>query len=70
MARSHQKGMLVCKILSIDLNVARSRPKNTTKKFISLIIDIVDPPQTRGRYPVMSSALEQAFSEIEKGAEE
>ena len=68
--RSCQKIMLVCKILSIDLNAARSRPKDTTKMFISLIIDIVDPPQTRGRYLVMSSALEQAFREIEKGAEE
>ena len=62
--------MLVCEILSIDLNAARSRPKDTTKTFISLIIDIVDPPQTRSRYPVMSPALEWVFSEIEKGAEE
>ena len=62
--------MLVCKILSVDLNTARSQPKDTTKTFISLIIDIVDPPQTRSRYPVMSPALEQVFSEIEKGAEE
>ena len=62
--------MLVCKILSIDLNTARSRPKDTTKMFISLIIDVVDPLQTRSRYPVMSPALEQVFSEIEKGAEE
>ena len=69
-ARSHQKSMLVCKILSIDLNAARSRPKDTTKMFVSLIVDVVDPPQTRSRYPVMSPALEQAFSEIEKGAEE
>ena len=69
-ARSHQKNMLVCKILSVDLNTARSRPKDTTKMFVSLIVDIVDPPQTRSRYPVMSPALEQAFSEIEKGAEE
>ena len=38
--------------------------------FMPLIIDVVDPPQTRGRYPVMSPALEQAFSEIEKGVEE
>ena len=53
-----------------DLNAARSRPKDTTKTFVSLIIDVVDPPQTRSRYPVMSPALEQAFSEIEKGAEE
>ena len=68
--RFRQKSMLVCKILSVDLNAARSRPKDTTKMFVSLIIDVVDPPQTRGRYPVMSSALEQAFSEIEKGAEE
>ena len=62
--------MLVCKILNIDLNAARSWPKDTTKMFISLIVDVVDPPQTRSRYPVMSPALEQAFSEIEKGAEE
>ena len=62
--------MLVCKILSVNLNAARSRPKDTTKTFVSLIIDIVDPPQTRSRYPVMSPALEQAFSEIEKGTEE
>ena len=45
-------------------------PKDTTKTFVSLIIDIVDPPQTRSRYLVMSPALEQVFSEIEKGAEE
>ena len=69
-ARSCQKNMLVCKILSIDLNAARSRPKDTNKMFVSLIVDIVDPPQTRSRYPVMSPALQQAFSEIEKGAEE
>ena len=62
--------MLVCKIWSIDLNAARSRPKNTTKMFVSLIIDVVDPPQIRRRYLVMSSALQQVFSEIEKGAEE
>ena len=41
-----------------------------TMMFMSLIIDVVDPPRTRGRYPVMSPALEQAFREIEKGAEE
>ena len=69
-ARSRQKNMLVCKILSVDLNAARSRPKDTTKMFVSLIVDVVDPPQTRSRYLVMSPALEQAFSEIEKGAEE
>ena len=69
-ARSRQKNMLVCKILSVDLNAARSRPKDTTKMFVSLIVDTVDPPQTRSRYPVMSPALEQAFSKIEKGAEE
>ena len=69
-ARSRQKNMLVCKILSVNLNVARSRPKDTTKTFASLTIDVVDPPQTRSRYPVMSPALEQASSEIEKGAEE
>ena len=69
-ARSRQKNMLICKILSVDLNTARSRPKDTTKTFISLIINVVDPPQTRSRYPVMSPALEQAFSEIEKGPEE
>ena len=69
-ARSRQKNMLVCKILSIDFNVVRSRPKDTTKMFVSLIVDIVNPPQTRSRYPVMSPALEKAFSEIEKGTEE
>ena len=69
-ARSRQKNMLICEILSIDLNAARSQPKDTTKTFVFLIIDVVDPPQTRSRYPVMSPALEQAFSEIEKGAEE
>ena len=37
-----------------------------TVMFVSLIIDVVDPPQTRGRYPVMSPDLEMAFSEIEK----
>ena len=69
-ARSRQKNMLVCKILSVDLNAERSRPKDTTKMFISLIVDVVDPPQTRSRYLVMSPALQQAFSKIEKGAEE
>ena len=34
---------------------------------MSLIIDVVDPPRTRGRHPIMSQALEQAFREIEKG---
>ena len=68
--RSCQKNILVCKILSIDLNAARSQPKDTTKMFVSLIVDVVDPPQTRSRYPVMSPALEQEFSKIEKGAEE
>ena len=62
--------MLVCKILNVDLNAARSRPKDTTKTFVSLIIYVVDPPQSRSRYQVMSPALEQAFSAIEKGAEE
>ena len=62
--------MLICKILSVDLNAVRALPKDTTKTFVSLIIDVVDPPQTRSRYPVMSPALEQAFSEIEKGTEE
>ena len=52
------------------MNVVRSRPRNTTVMFMSLIIDGVDPPQTRGRYPVMSPALELAFSKIEKGAKE
>ena len=68
--RSRQKSMLVCRILSVYLNVVRSQPKDTTKMLISLIVDIEDPPQTRIRYPVMSPALEQAFSEIEKGAQE
>ena len=68
--RSRQKNMLVCKILSVDLNTARSQPKDTTKMFVSLIVDVVDPPQTTSRYPVMSPALEQAFSKIEKGVEE
>ena len=40
------------------------------KMFAYLIVDVVDPPQTRIRYLVMSPALEQAFSEIERGAEE
>ena len=52
------------------MEAERSRPKNTTKTFISMIIDVVDPPQTRSRYPVMSPALEQALSKIEKDAEE
>ena len=45
-------------------------PGNMTIMFMPLIIDVVDPPQPKGRYPVMSPALEQAFREIEKGAEE
>ena len=35
-----------------------------------MLITVVDPPQTKSRYLVMSPALEQVFSEIEKGAEE
>ena len=38
--------------------------------FISLIVDVVDPPKPRSKHPVMSSALEKALSEIEMGAEE
>ena len=38
--------------------------------FISLIVDMVDPPKPRSKHPVMSSALEKALSKIEKGAEE
>ena len=57
-------------LLNASLNAARSWPRNMTMMFMSLIIDVVDPPRTRGRYPVMSPALEQAFREIEKGAEE
>ena len=69
-ARSRQKSMLICRILSVDLNTVRSQPKDTTKMFVSLIVKIVDPPQTRIRYRVMSPTLEQAFSKIERGAEE
>ena len=38
--------------------------------FISLIVDMVDPPKPRSKHPVMSPALEKALSKIEKGAEE
>ena len=38
--------------------------------FISLIVDVVDPPKPRSKHPVMSSALEKALSEIEMDAEE
>ena len=38
--------------------------------FISLIVDVVDLPQTRSRDLIMSPALEQVFSKIEKGAGE
>ena len=41
-----------------------------TIMFMSLILDVVDLPRTRGRHPVMSPALEQAFREIEKVVEE
>ena len=68
--RSHQKMVLVFKTQSFDLNAARSRPKNVIKMFISLIVDVVDPPKPRSKHPVMSPALEKALSEIEKGVEE
>ena len=70
MVRSCQKSMLVFMIPSFDLNAARSRPENVIKMFISLIVDVVDPPKQRSKHPVMSPTLEKALSEIEKGAEE
>ena len=70
MVRSHQKIMLVFGTQIGDLNAARSQPKNTIKRFVSLIVDVVDPPKLKGQHPVMSPALEKALSEIQKGAEE
>ena len=48
----------------------RSRPKSSTKHFISLIIEIVDPPVPTGRHPIMSPDLEKALGAIQRGAEE
>ena len=56
--------------LHCDVRLARSRPKNTTKRFISLIVDVVDPPKLMGQHPVISPDLEKALSAIQKGAEE
>ena len=53
-----------------DLNAARSRPKDIIKRFIFLILYVIDPPKSKGQHPVMSPALEKALSEIEKGTEE
>ena len=52
------------------MNPARSQPKNITKWFISLIVDIVDPPKQMVWHPVISPDLEKALSAIQKGAEE
>ena len=62
--------MFVFMILGSNLNVTRSRPKNIIKMIVSLIVYMVDPPRQRGKHPVMSPALEEALSEIERGAEE
>ena len=35
-----------------------------------MLINVVASPQPRGKHPVMSTALEQALSAIQKGAEE
>ena len=53
-----------------NLNPARSWPKNTTKWFISLIIDVVDTPKQTVRHPVISPDLEKVLSVIQKGTEE
>ena len=50
-----------------DLNPVRSQPKNTTKWFISLI---VDPPKPKVLHPVISPDLEKALRAIQKGTEE
>ena len=62
--------MHVCGTLQGNLNPVRSQPKNTTKWFISLIVDIVDPPKQMVWHPVISPDLEKALSVIQKGAEE
>ena len=49
---------------------ARSRPENVTKCLIFLLLNILETPKTKGKHLVMSPALEQALSTIQKGAEE
>ena len=48
----------------------RSCPKNATKRFISLKIDVVDPPKLKGQHPVISPDLERVLSDIQKGTEQ
>ena len=62
--------MHVYKALYCEARPARSGPENATKQFISLIIDVVDPPKLTDRHPVMSLNLEKALSTIQKSAEE
>ena len=35
-----------------------------------MLINVVAPPQPRGKHPVMNAAFKQALSAIQKGAEE
>ena len=69
MARSHQIFMHVYEALYCEVRPVRSWPKNATKQFISLIIDVVDGPKSMGRHPVISLDLEKALSAIQKGTE-
>ena len=62
--------MHVYEALYCEARPARSQPENATKRFISLIIDIVDPPKLTGWYPAIRPDLEKALSAIQKGAEE
>ena len=48
----------------------RSHSKNVTKQFISLIIELVDPPVLAKMHPVMSPDLQKALGAIQQGAEE
>ena len=62
--------MHVYKALYCEARPARSGPENATKRFISLIIDVVDPPKLTSQHPVISLDLERAPSDIQKGAEQ
>ena len=49
---------------------ARSRHENGTKTLISLIVELVDPPEMKEPQPTMSADLQKALGTIEKGAQE
>ena len=62
--------MHVYEALYCEVRPVRSHPKNSTKQFISLIIDVVDPPKLKGQHPVISPDLERVLSDIQKGTEQ